>query len=113
MEREEKKLFFRKNRTIEQRQAGKFQNHFYKGMQALLDDGSSSSDQPEKKLRIVSQRLNLVKGEDLMELLAFEETSCDEQFKITANYKNCAKVGLKIEAVDAMIISAMASAKAE
>ena len=113
MEDEVKKLFFGKNRTIEQRQAGKFQNHFFKGMQALLDDGSSSSDQAEKKLMIVSQRLNLVKGDDLMELLAFEETSGDEQFKITANYKNCTKLGLQVDAVDAMIISAMASAKAE
>lgn len=109
VDEETKALYFRKNRTAEQLTVGRFQSHFYKGMQALVEDAH-----PGTKLKIVNKRLHMVRGNDLLELLAFMPTTTgNHPFTIRVHAKNVNKIGLKEDAVDAMVVAALAAAKAE
>ena len=107
IDEEDKPLFFKKNRSVEEREVRSFQHHFYAGMEALLADGPHGG---KDKLLIVSQKLFYKKGDDLMQLLSFIEA---HKVKVSPHTKNCSKLGLTAEVVDAMVVAALAAARKE
>ena len=108
IDEEAKPLFFKKNRTIVECEVRTFQHYFFEGMTKLLADGPNGGDD---MLRIVNSRLFFKKGDDLMQLLSFEETPGSDKFKVATHLKNCGRLGLAEDAVEAMVISALADAR--
>ena len=65
------------------------------------------------KLEIVRQQLYIEMGDDLLELMCFEEAMDSDKFKVTPMHANCLKVGIEAMVIDTMITTAVAAARAE
>ena len=75
----DRRIYVRKNKTVEQRSAGKFFSHFYSGIESVLKDGQHAG----KKIRITKQKLYIEQGDDLLVLMGFEETMDSDRYKVT------------------------------
>ena len=107
LEAKETKIFVRRDKTIAQQIAGRFNSHFYQGTQSLLEDTTFATN----KLRIFRSKLFIEIEGDIMPLLVFEETTGDEKYTISPKYANFVRLGVQAEAVDAMIAVASATAR--
>ena len=107
--KEEIKLFIRRHKSVEERQLGRFQTHFYRGVEQAIKD--STKDLEGTKVRIAKQKLHVEYQGDVLQLMFFEEAS-EDGYKASADYANFKELGIEAKTVDTLLAIAIACAKA-
>ena len=104
-------LIITRDKTIRERQAGAFNSFFYKAVEAALRD----TEMPQRKITIQNSKLYayISNNEDILTLLKFANNtkSADGKYTVEPDYANFEEIGIRREAVDALVSSAMASAR--
>ena len=107
----EHELFFHRNKSVDERSAGRFQSHFYSAMKEALEE--TTAGMTNRKLRIIRGKLFLEFDGDALLLLSFSETMDSDRFKIQPVYGNCMRIDISREKVDSLVTAAAAIARGE
>ena len=109
MEEETKDIIVRKNKSIEQRNTGKSNKHFYEVVKAVLKDGKYA----DTKLALINKKLLMPVDDDFMELMKFEETFDADKYKVTPRLDNFKNIGIGAATVESLVVVAAAAARKE